>query len=64
MASGGSKSSEIEGLGFLKPLLSGVVTSDGSESSKIGLGFCKPLLKGVVASRGPKSSKIEDLGFC
>ena len=34
VASGGSKSSKIEGLGFLKPLEWGVVASGGSKSSK------------------------------
>ena len=34
VASGRSKSSKIEGLGFLKPLQRGVVASGGSKSSK------------------------------
>ena len=34
VASGGSKSSKIEGLEFLKPLSRGVVASGGSKSSK------------------------------
>ena len=63
-ASGESKSSKIEGLGFVEPLSSGVVASSGSQSSKIeGLGFSKPLLKGAVASGGSKPSIIEGLGF-
>ena len=50
VASGGSKSSKIEGLGFLQPLLSGVVASDGKKFSKNeDLGFFKPPLRGVVA---------------
>ena len=60
--SGGSKSSKIEGLGFLKPLLKGAVASGGPKSSKVeGLGFLKPLLRGIVASGGSKSSKNEGL---
>ena len=64
VASAGLKSSKIEGLGFLKALLSGVVASGGSKSSNIeGLEFFKALLSGVVASGGSNSSKIEGLGF-
>ena len=62
VASSGSKSSKNEGLGLLKPLLSGVVASSGSKSSKNeGLGFLKPLLRGVVVSGRSKSSNIEGL---
>ena len=52
---------EIEGLGFLKPFLSGVVASGGANSLTIeGLGS---LLRGAVASGGSKSSKNEGLAF-
>ena len=55
---------EIEGLGFFKPLFSGVVASGGSKSSKNeDPGFVEPLLRGVVASGGSRSSNIEGLGF-
>ena len=57
-ASGVSKSSTIEDLGFFKPLFRGVVASGGSKSSQIeDLGCFKPLLRGVVASGGSKSLK-------
>ena len=53
-----------EGLGFLKPLSSGVAASGGSKSANNqDIGFVKPLFSGVVASGGSKSSNIEGLGF-
>ena len=47
VASGGSKSSTIEGLGFLKPLLSDVVASGGPNSSTVeDLGCFSASIKG------------------
>ena len=59
VASGGSKSSTIEGLGNFKPLWRTVVASGGSKSATIeGLRFFKSLWRTVVASGGSKSSII------
>ena len=58
VASRGSKSSNIEGLGFVKPPWRIVFASSGSKPSKIeDLGFFKPLWATVVASGRSKSSQ-------
>ena len=61
VASGGSKSSKNQGVGFCRLLWPTVVASGGSKSSKNGgLGFFEPLRPIVVASSGSKHLKIED----
>ena len=64
VASSGSKSSDIEDLGFVKFLWRVVVASNGSKSSKDeGVGFVKPLWQIVVASGGSKSATVAGLGL-